>query len=94
MDQIPINAGVDLPAIMMPSRLDSDAAPGLKDMLTLSPESALDGSEVTYLGGLCLQVILASERPVINASDKLSEALILFGATSVLQKTASMSESP
>lgn len=94
MAEISRTTDAERPSIIMPPRLDSGAAPALKDMLGLSPESALDGSEVTYLGGLCLQVILASERPVINASDKLSEALTLFGATSVLQKTALMSESP
>lgn len=81
------------PSIMLPSRLDTGSAPALKEMIALSPGSALDGSEVSYLGGLCLQVILASARPILNPSEKLSEALVLFGATSALQETATTSAS-
>lgn len=82
------------PPVMLPARLDSAGAPALKDSIAASPGSALIGSDVTYLGGLCLQVILASARPIVDPSEKLSEALALFGASSLLQETASTPASP
>ncbi|WP_336763537.1 hypothetical protein [Asaia sp. VD9] len=76
--------------LTLPARLDTKAASALRDELSIESGAVLDGSDVTYLGGLCLQVLLASKRTIINPSEKLVEALSLFGVSSLLQETASI----
>lgn len=76
--------------LKLPCRLDLTAARGLKaDLLALSGRSLrLDASEVTHLGGLCLQLLLAaathwrlSGQPLViePRSDVFDTALTAFG---------------
>jgi|GEM_PF-3094170 len=71
----------DQPVIKLPPRLDSACSHALREIIAHSPAAVLDGTDVTYLGGLCLQVLLASARPIVNPSEKLSDAFVLFGAS-------------
>lgn len=76
----------DIATIILPSRLDTKAADGLKlllldKMAEPHEENALmlDASSVEYVGGLCLQLLLASGLKVRSCSDKAEEAFTLFG---------------
>lgn len=78
----------------LPARLDTHEAPVLKKrILEAYAEGGasvqLDASAVEYVGGLCLQVILASHAPVIACSEKASEAFTLFGVRSQLCEATS-----
>ncbi|WP_174138519.1 STAS domain-containing protein [Parasulfitobacter algicola] len=78
--------------ILLPSRLDVKAAPGLHK--TLSPmdgDVVLDASGVTHIGTQCLQVILACKQKLDaanttlrleNLSTDCTEQLALFGLDS------------
>lgn len=79
------------PPIILPSRLDTKAAVALRDDLSLNDRAVLDGSAVTYLGGLCLQILLSGGRKIINPSEKLTEATALFGVPFLLQEMPSTS---
>ncbi|GBQ85253.1 hypothetical protein AA14337_3023 [Acetobacter malorum DSM 14337] len=74
--------------IKLPAQLVGDAASGLRDMIVREGvggrEVLLDASEVETLGGLCLQVILASKAKIINPSTKAEEFLSLFGVQEIL----------
>lgn len=71
--------------IILPPRLDSSEADNLKEMILnkkktyKNVEIILDASQVTYLGGLCLQIILASRYPIKNVSQNLKQTFNRFG---------------
>ncbi len=72
--------------IPLPQRLDTGAAAELKALLleemgvAADPASLrLDASVVDYVGGLCLQLLLASGLKVGPCSDRAEEAFTLFG---------------
>lgn len=72
--------------IPLPQRLDTSAAAGLKILLLEEMDAAadttsllLDASGVDYVGGLCLQLLLASGLKVGPCSEKAVEAFTLFG---------------
>lgn len=72
--------------ISLPQRLDTSAAVGLKTLLLEEMGAAadvtslrLDASGVDYVGGLCLQLLLASGLKVGPCSEKAEEAFVLFG---------------
>ncbi|OWU84926.1 hypothetical protein ATO6_11535 [Oceanicola sp. 22II-s10i] len=76
----------------LPARLDLPAAEPLAQALRgrLGANMTLDGSDVTHLGALCLQVLLSAARTVrhaghdfalVNASDRLTEQLASLGFT-------------
>ncbi|MCX5619943.1 MULTISPECIES: STAS domain-containing protein [Bombella] len=74
------------PIITLPSRLDTKAADGLKQLLLegLAEHQGgealrLDASHVEYVGGLCVRLLLASGLKVSAWSDKAEEAFTLFG---------------
>lgn len=52
------------PALTLPARLDTDAAPALRDMLIDRRGAAIviDASAVTRMGALCLSVLAAAAR--------------------------------
>lgn len=74
--------------IKLPAQLVGDAASGLREMIVKEGaggrEVLLDASEVESLGGLCLQVMLASKAKIINPSTKAAEFLSLFGVQQML----------
>lgn len=69
----------------LPARLDTNAAPELKALLLAAAgvvaggHTKLDASEVDYVGGLCLQLLLSSPCEVTCCSAKAAEAFTLFG---------------
>ncbi|GBR53401.1 MULTISPECIES: STAS domain-containing protein [Acetobacter] len=69
--------------IKLPRRLDTSATDNLKadidEAFKSGQKISLDASDVDYVGGLCLQVLMASRLPVINSSDKAVQAFALFG---------------
>lgn len=78
--------------VKLPSQLDGQAVSGLRDMLekaNAGGNTVMDASEVTILGGLCLQVILASKLKVVNPSTKAAEALSLFGVQGLIASPSS-----
>ncbi|MBO1324771.1 STAS domain-containing protein [Acetobacter sp. TBRC 12305] len=76
--------------VVLPERLDTAAAPALKHLIEQARAQAgagragLDASAVTYIGGLCLQLLLASGCAVIAPSEKVREAFSLFGVSEVV----------
>ena len=74
----------------LPERLDTSAAFALKSEIEQAVKNAggeqvaLDASGVTYLGGLCLQVLLASRCPLVAPSVPVVEAYDLFGVSACL----------
>ena len=75
--------------LTLPARLDLTAArPLAQDLAALTGDLDLDASQVTHLGGLCLQVLLASAQScqasgrgfqVSTPSDDFDAALAMFG---------------
>lgn len=68
----------------LPQRLDTSAADSLKTLLLEGTEQGtraplLDTAGVDYVGGLCLQLLLASGLKVGPCSEKAEEAFGLFG---------------
>ncbi|WP_122040248.1 STAS domain-containing protein [Asaia bogorensis] len=86
MSVIPVPPETMPHQIMLPPRLDTKAAAALRDDLMVDDDTPVDGSAVTYLGGLCLQILLAGKREIINPSEKLAEALALFGVPFLLRE--------
>ncbi|WP_376095634.1 STAS domain-containing protein [Roseomonas sp. CCTCC AB2023176] len=83
------------PPFSLPAVLDTRTAVPLRDALLARRGEVLtlDGSEVTRLGGLCLEVLLSARRTwaddampfrLANPSDALAEGLAIFGATNLL----------
>ena len=76
--------------MLLPERLDTAAAPALKHLIEQAHAQGgagrpgLDASAVTYLGGLCLQLLLASDCAVVAPSGKMREAFALFGVSEVV----------
>lgn len=75
--------------VKLPARLDTNAATDVRALLLDASadgetELCLDASEVDYIGGLCLQLIIASRARIGACSEKASEALELFGMRSQL----------
>lgn len=87
------------PLISLPQRLDTGAAAGLKALLLEEIGAAegttplLDASGVDYVGGLCLQLLLASGLKVGPCSDKAEEAFTLFGVQQQLLESMDEKES-
>ncbi|MBR2124182.1 MAG: STAS domain-containing protein [Acetobacter sp.] len=75
-------------SLALTGRLDSAAATGLKETLekALADHTAvsLDVSGVTYIGGLCLQLLLASGCSLFAPSEQVKEAYTLFGLAELL----------
>lgn len=77
-------------SVTLPERLDTSAAFALKTTIEQAianagaQQVALDASGVTHLGGLCLQVLLASRCPVMAPSEPVVEAYALFGVSACL----------
>lgn len=76
---------------VLPERLDTAAAPALKVLLEHSSvvqrgnePVQLDATHVTYLGGLCLQLLLASQCSFAGVSEPVQEAYSLFGVAAYL----------
>ena len=76
--------------IMLPEKLDTATAAELQEMLAAAGESdlVLKASQVTQLGGLCLEVLLSAAKTANSAgksltvsepSDKFAEHLAVFG---------------
>ncbi|GBQ18797.1 hypothetical protein ACLRDC_11655 [Gluconacetobacter sacchari] len=82
--------------LILPERLDSAAAGALKSLVeqAAATESALDASGVAYVGGLCLQILLASGRPLAAPSEKVREAFALFGVGEFLSEPSTSSSEP
>lgn len=77
--------------IVLPQRLDTGAAASLKTLLLEgtahgAQAPVLDASGVDYVGGLCLQLLLASGLKVGPCSEKAEEAFELFGVRQRLLK--------
>ncbi|KXV79927.1 hypothetical protein AD953_00610 [Acetobacter malorum] len=74
----------------LPERLDTAAAPQLKALLAQHMAEAeggsvaLDVTHVTYVGGLCLQLLLASQCVFVGLSEAVREAYRLFGVEAYL----------
>ncbi|GCD63712.1 hypothetical protein WSS15_31590 [Acetobacter pasteurianus] len=70
--------------ILLPQRLDTAAADKLKADIDEAFKSGLkinlDACQVEYVGGLCLQVLMASRSPVVSPTGKAVRAFSLFGA--------------
>lgn len=86
-------------SVTLPERLDSSAAFALKSEIEQAVKNAgggqvaLDASGVTYLGGLCLQVLLASRCPLVAPSEPVVEAYGLFGVSAYMtEPLASLKE--
>lgn len=85
-------AASPLACVTLPERLDSAAAEALKALIAQARDQAgtetvaLDASGVGYVGGLCLQVLLASGCPVVAPSEKIREAFALFGVSAFLRE--------
>lgn len=75
---------------LLPERLDTAAAPALKALLEQSKAQGdggvlqLDATQVTYVGGLCLQILLASQCSFVGVSEAVREAYGLFGVNAYL----------
>lgn len=75
---------------VLPERLDTAAAPQLKALLEQSVTEAggsavgLDATHVTYVGGLCLQLLLASQCAFVGFSEAVRDAYHLFGVDACL----------
>ena len=75
----------DISCVTVSGRLDTAAAPGLKDTISQAVAQAgggtvsLDVSGVSYVGGLCLQLLLASGCTLVAPSEQVREAYTLFG---------------
>ncbi|WBU62797.1 STAS domain-containing protein [Paracoccus aerodenitrificans] len=77
-------------AIRLPARLDLTAAhPLAREISAVGGDLILDCAEVTHLGGLCLQVLLAAQKDcqangrdfrLLNRTEDLDAALKLLGA--------------
>ena len=75
--------------LTLPARLDLTAAkPLAQDIAALTGDLELDASQVTHLGGLCLQVLLAAAQScqasgrgfqVTAPSEDFDAALSMFG---------------
>ncbi|GBQ34591.1 STAS domain-containing protein [Gluconacetobacter azotocaptans] len=78
--------------LTLPERLDTSAAFALKEMIAKGRKQAgagkvhLDASGVTYIGGLCLQILIASGCPFVAPSEQIREAYVLFGASEFLSE--------
>ncbi|MFT9014586.1 MAG: hypothetical protein ABF990_02455 [Acetobacter sp.] len=76
--------------LVLPERLDTSAAPALRHLIEQARAQAgagranLDASVVTYVGGLCLQLLLASGCAIVAPSEKAREAFALFGVSEVV----------
>jgi chemotaxis protein CheX len=79
-------------AIVLTPRLDLPAAQGLLTVLTNAQDDdiVLDMGDVTYLGALCLQVLIAAADAsrsnghgfsLINTSDRVLDQLRVMGMT-------------
>ncbi|GAA4486145.1 STAS domain-containing protein [Gluconacetobacter asukensis] len=79
--------------VPLPERLDTAAVEALKHLVARAEAegSALDASGVAYIGGLCLQVLLASGRPLVAPSEKVREAFALFGVSEFLSEPSTSS---
>ncbi len=65
----------DETAITLEARLDLQAAKDLKDDLSIGRGAIVaDGSEVTFLGGQCLQLLLAAANTYGNGGVKIENA--------------------
>ncbi|RFD21030.1 hypothetical protein DY926_02990 [Komagataeibacter melaceti] len=83
----------DAPAsTALPERLDTSAAFALKELIEQARENAgtdtpsLDASGVTYVGGLCLQLLVASGCTLVAPSDQVKEAYAIFGVSKLLSE--------
>ncbi|GBR26742.1 hypothetical protein AA3271_2367 [Gluconobacter japonicus NBRC 3271] len=90
---VPLDQGnSQLVNVTLPERLDTSAAFALKSEIEQAIQNAggeqvaLDASGVTYLGGLCLQVLLASRCPLTTPSEPVVEAYALFGVSAYLSE--------
>lgn len=74
--------------VILPERLDSGAYGGLRTLLLKvlrrKTPQYFDGSQVMYLGALCLELLLASKIKIKYPSENLLDALKLFGVTNIL----------
>ncbi|MFW7269453.1 STAS domain-containing protein [Gluconacetobacter sp. Hr-1-5] len=79
--------------VPLPERLDTATVEVLKGLVEQAEaaDSALDASGVAYIGGLCLQVLLASGRPLVAPSEKVREAFALFGVSEFLSEPSTSS---
>lgn len=77
----------------LPERLDTATVEKLKGLVEQAEatNSTLDASGVAYVGGLCLQVLLASGRPLTAPSQKVREAFALFGVGEFLSEPSTSS---
>lgn len=81
-------------SLCLPERLDLVAArPLARDIAAIEGDIALDASAVRFLGGLCLQILLAAHQQakangrgfsVVNPSAEYDEALRLLGVEAQL----------
>ncbi|ACI53190.1 conserved hypothetical protein [Gluconacetobacter diazotrophicus PA1 5] len=78
--------------VTLPERLDTAAAFALKGMIEQAKEQggangvSLDSSGVAYVGGLCLQILVASGCPLVSPSEQVKEAYSLFGTGEFLSE--------
>lgn len=80
--------------LSLPERLDLVAArPLARDIAAIDSDIRLDATDVKFLGGLCLQIILATRQhcaasdrafTITNASAAFTDALHTFGASPAL----------
>lgn len=81
-------------SVTLPARLDLTAAKALaRDLADIKGDMVLDASGVTHLGGLCLQILLATSRhcagsgrgfEIEGGSAEFGDALGLFGVDPTL----------
>ncbi|MEO1015755.1 MAG: STAS domain-containing protein [Pseudomonadota bacterium] len=83
--------------IALAARLDSTAAPQLESDLKSAarPDLEIDASEVTFLGGRCLQLLLAAQKTaverggamsIVRPSQSFREMLVRLGAASFFKE--------
>jgi chemotaxis protein CheX len=78
--------------VSLPERLDTSAAFALRSLIEQVRGAAgekgagLDASGVAYVGGLGLQVLLASGCRLVAASEPVREAYALFGVSAFLSE--------
>ncbi|MCE2576840.1 hypothetical protein [Komagataeibacter sp. FNDCR2] len=76
--------------LTLPERLDTSAAFALKDLIGQAKAGtdtpSLDASGVTYVGGLCLQLLLASGCTLVAPSEQMKEAYAIFGVSELLSE--------
>ncbi|GAB6969080.1 hypothetical protein JCM25156A_31190 [Komagataeibacter kakiaceti JCM 25156] len=78
--------------LTLPERLDTSAAFALKDLIEQAREKSgtdapsLDASGVSYVGGLCLQLLLASGCTLVAPSEQMKEAYAIFGVSELLSE--------